>query len=152
MDLWHVASPQHIDVGDVLAAEPQSGLHGYQQEILEGLFPPDGAVTSWGRAMLAEERMLLGDDAWLATPLASVPSAVHVTPGHPGDQTLHITAEGRKIMRTTRDRVSFSAAPGRKRAYNTGCTRDQLTASVGSRCGGGKSGAGAARRARSGPR
>lgn len=105
MDLFHVASPRHVAVGDVLQAQVQPDLEAYQQEILRGLFPPDGAVSQWGRSMLADDRMLLGDSAFIEAGLARVPGALSAAPGEPYDETLHVSKAGRAMMRTSRDRV-----------------------------------------------
>lgn len=81
MQLYHVASPRHVKIGDVLTTSVPTCVDSLQQHVLEALFPPAGEVSSWGEAMLAEKTVLLGDEAFIDEGLASVPGAVGATAG-----------------------------------------------------------------------
>jgi hypothetical protein len=105
MQLYHVASPRHVKVGAVLRTSVPTGVDLVQQHVLKALFPPDGEVSSWGEAMLAEKTILLGDEAFIDEGLAAVPDVVGATPGAQYDRTLHVSDAGRTAMTNTRNRV-----------------------------------------------
>jgi hypothetical protein len=65
------------------------GLDDAQRSLLKALFPPDGAVSRWGAAMLASQTdpLVIGDGGLLKLGLASVP-------GSPDDDTLPVSGAG----------------------------------------------------------
>jgi hypothetical protein len=105
MQLFHVASPRHVKVGDLLTTSVPTGVDSVQQQVLEALFPPGGEVSNWGEAMLAEKTVLLGDMAFVDEGLAAVPGVVGATPGTQYDRTLHVSEAGRAAMTNTRNRI-----------------------------------------------
>jgi hypothetical protein len=86
--------------GSTLAASPPRGLDDAQRSLLKVLFPPEGAVSHWGAAMLASptDPLVMGDGGLLKLGLASVPGA-------PDDDTLHVSALGREALSSTTNRV-----------------------------------------------
>lgn len=98
--LFHVAPAGALAPGCAFTAEVPVGLDEAQQSLLRVLFPPDGAVSRWGAAMLASpaDKLVIGDSGLLKLGLASVPGA-------PGDETLQVSQAGRDALRSTSNRV-----------------------------------------------
>lgn len=98
--LFHVAPAGVLTPGATCAPDVPSGLDDAQRSLLKALFPPDGAVSRWGAAMLASQtaQLVMGDAGLIDLGLASVPGA-------PGDETLHVSKQGREALRSTTNRV-----------------------------------------------
>jgi hypothetical protein len=98
--LFHVAPAGRLTPGARFKAQVPQGLDAPQRSLLKALFPPDGAVSLWGAAMLASptDKLVLSDGGLLTLGLASLPDA-------PGDETLHVSNAGREALRSTTNRV-----------------------------------------------
>jgi hypothetical protein len=98
--LFHVAPMGALTPGSTSAAHLPPGLDEAQSPLLKALFPPDGAVSTWGAAMLASatDKLVMGDEGLLKLGLVSVPCA-------PGDETLHVSKAGREALRSTTNRM-----------------------------------------------
>lgn len=98
--LFHVAPANVLAPGATFVPQVPRGLDGAQRTLLSALFPPDGAVSHWGAAMLASptDKLVMGDGGLLTLGLASVPGA-------PVDETLHVSKQGREALRNTTNRV-----------------------------------------------
>ncbi len=98
--LFHVAPVGVLTPSSTFTAHVPPGLDDAQRSLLKALFPPDGAVSRWGAAMLASptDKLVMGDGGLLKLGLASVPGA-------PGDETMHVSKAGREALRSTTNRV-----------------------------------------------
>lgn len=98
--LFHVAPVGALSAGSTFMAHVPPGLDDAQRSLLKALFPPDGAVSAWGAAILTSpgDKLVMGDGGLLKLGLASVPGA-------PDDETLHVSKAGREALRSTTNRV-----------------------------------------------
>ena len=98
--VFHVAPAGALTQGSGFTPHVPPGLDDAQRSLLEALFPPAGAVSRWGAAMLASptDKLVMGDGGLIKLGLASVPGA-------PGDETPHVSKAGREALRSTTNRV-----------------------------------------------